>query len=84
MERSWKIYDRCDLKNNLMQLMLIFWPVPSWGMSNMKLCTQELQFCQAQKKLAVVITDSPCYGKDCRDMFFFVTCLASLRIHFVG
>ena len=53
------------LKNNLVQLMLIFWPVPTWGMSNTKLCTQELQVCQAQKKLAVVITDSPCYGKDC-------------------
>ena len=75
------------LKNNLVQLMLIVWPVPTWGMSNTKLCTQELQVCQAQKKLAVVITDSPCYGKDCSNSHvlgawsercvFFVTCFTS-------
>ena len=65
------------ISNYLMQLMPIFWLVLTWqhgmpGMSKMKLCRAGTKmtsvefavFCQAQKKLAVVITDSPCYGKD--------------------
>ena len=77
------------IKKKLVQLMLIFWPVLTWGMSNLKLCTQELQVCQAQKKLAVVITDSPCYGKDCSDSHvlgqryvFFLSHASHLLIRF--